>query len=404
MQRIGLTISLALTLFSVSGVSSAQTERCLETAQTQSDLNRCAGASYAEADAELNRVFRQINATYGDDPVFLTRLRDAQRVWIKLRDADFALKYPHENEAGYYGSIFPMCADQFKTELTLQRVAFLKRWLVGVPEGDACSGSLAVQGFEQPDGSTGQRSSQTSPTDIAFRKMPLDTRKLVETKAQGEVQTCTDEVGSQKATILANWCRDVSPATRPPCHPNNPCSLIADEISRSCKMMPDISSCQTIGDRWVFDQERNRATLWSDDEFAEFDLTIYCQDYSGAGPSPGILMIEDWNPGISAIPGAPSLPRGTINLRNLPQSSESVLVVIFRGGKAILETLPAYNLDGDTLSLMPPLGSYGADNAFIVGLLRGDAFALIEEAGDGPALYTLSGSNTTIGKVVGQCD
>jgi hypothetical protein len=221
-------------------------------------------------------------------------------------------------------------------------------------------------------------------------------------------RSCSDEVGSGRAKYLADWCRDVSPATRPPCYPGNPCSLIAGEIVRSCKMMPDITTCQAIGDHWEFDEERNRATLVTDDELADFELSVYCQDYTGVGPSKGIILIESWDPGGSGIPGAPSLPRGTINLRDLPASDANVLVVVFRGDDAVIETMPAYNLDGNTLGLMPMLGAYGADNAFIVALLRGDTFAIIEEARDspfyGPALYTLTGSNTTIGKVVGQCD
>ena len=118
---------------------------CIETAMTQSSMNLCAGIRYKEADAELNRVYKKIKGIYKDDKLFLDKLKTAQLAWIKLRDADFDLQYPHKKEPRYYGSAFPMCATGYKARLTFQRVEFLKRWLVGVEEGDVCSGSQMNQ-------------------------------------------------------------------------------------------------------------------------------------------------------------------------------------------------------------------------------------------------------------------
>ena len=38
--------------------------------------------------------------------------------------------------------------------------------------------------------------------------------------------SCRDEVGAAKAKIYVQHCRDVSPATRPPCNADNACTLI----------------------------------------------------------------------------------------------------------------------------------------------------------------------------------
>ena len=46
--------------------------------------------------------------------------------------------------------------------------------------------------------------------------------------------TCNDQRGEAEAVRLVERCRAVSPATRPPCHADNPCRLIEDEIARSC--------------------------------------------------------------------------------------------------------------------------------------------------------------------------
>ncbi len=135
---------LILILFNSITVFASKSDSCLEKVMTQLDMNKCSGIDLEKVDSELNRVYRLIKKVYKEDKVFLTKLKNAQRAWIKLRDADLDLQFPHVNEPGYYGSVFPMCANNFKTYLTLQRVVFLKRWLAGSEEGDVCMGSLML--------------------------------------------------------------------------------------------------------------------------------------------------------------------------------------------------------------------------------------------------------------------
>ena len=47
---------------------------------------------------------------------------------------------------------------------------------------------------------------------------------------------CRSEIGEAAATRLVQRCRNVSPATHPPCNAANPCDLIQGEIDRSCKL------------------------------------------------------------------------------------------------------------------------------------------------------------------------
>ncbi len=119
-----------------------QTKQCLEVAVTQIEMNRCAGVEFSAVDFELNRVYKKIQEIYKNDRIFLEKLKTSQLVWIKLRDADIELKYPHSEGPSYYGSVFPMCASGFKTRLTMQRAEFLKQWLNGEEEGDVCMGSI----------------------------------------------------------------------------------------------------------------------------------------------------------------------------------------------------------------------------------------------------------------------
>lgn len=118
---------------------------CAVLAQTQGDMGAGADADLRKADAELNQVYQQVLKEYADDPLVVTKLRAAQRAWIALRDAELDAAYPHANEPGYYGSVFPMCLAGRKAELTRQRTGELRRWIAGVPEGDVCGGALKAK-------------------------------------------------------------------------------------------------------------------------------------------------------------------------------------------------------------------------------------------------------------------
>ena len=51
--------------------------------------------------------------------------------------------------------------------------------------------------------------------------------------------SCTSEVGAARANQYVQQCRDVSPATRPPCNAANACSLLVAEIRRGCAFLKE---------------------------------------------------------------------------------------------------------------------------------------------------------------------
>jgi hypothetical protein len=51
--------------------------------------------------------------------------------------------------------------------------------------------------------------------------------------------SCTSEVGAARAAQYVEHCRDVSPATHPPCNAANACSLLIAEIRRGCAFLKE---------------------------------------------------------------------------------------------------------------------------------------------------------------------
>lgn len=127
--------SLLITLLFVAGSLTGM-------AQTQSEMNKQAGQEYKEADKKLNTIYQEILKKYAANKTFITNFREAQRLWVQLRDAQLKAMYPES--AKNYGSMFPMCKANYLTELTNQRTEAIRVWLNGLPPGETCSGSIGA--------------------------------------------------------------------------------------------------------------------------------------------------------------------------------------------------------------------------------------------------------------------
>ena len=89
-QLVLVALLLSTTAFAASN---DDTVRCREDG-AQAELNACAAEDRAAADKELNDVYKKILIEYKDETLFLEKLKIAQRVWIKLRDAEIEAMYP----------------------------------------------------------------------------------------------------------------------------------------------------------------------------------------------------------------------------------------------------------------------------------------------------------------------
>jgi uncharacterized protein YecT (DUF1311 family) len=109
--------------------------------QTQQMMNAKANSSYINANNELNSAYQKILKEYSSQTQFIKNIKVAQRLWVKLRDADLEARYP---KTGKYGSAESMCRASYLESLTRERIKMLKVWIDGIPEGDVCNGSVKI--------------------------------------------------------------------------------------------------------------------------------------------------------------------------------------------------------------------------------------------------------------------
>ena len=143
MNRLSRIVAIGVPLFMAVGSLTAQTpapsssrpaaaktESCSQTANTQSDLNECAGKELRQAEARLAALLKRLSIDVNSPE---------EKAWEAYRDAQLKALYPPvNNEQLEYGSIYPMCLATLKKKLTESRIRDLK--MLTTSEGDGCAG------------------------------------------------------------------------------------------------------------------------------------------------------------------------------------------------------------------------------------------------------------------------
>ena len=123
-------LSFLFPLILLTGTVSAESISC-EDADSQMAINACMDATYKKADTSLNRTYKNAITRLKSDSTQHKKLVDAQRAWLKFRDAECAFAV---GSAGA-GSASSMISSECMTSLTEQREKQLHEYLQ-CPEGD----------------------------------------------------------------------------------------------------------------------------------------------------------------------------------------------------------------------------------------------------------------------------
>jgi uncharacterized protein YecT (DUF1311 family) len=105
--------------------------KCYDDAKDQAALNACADTAFKETDKKLNELYKQIETRLKDDADAKKLLIQAQRDWVKFRDAECS--FQTAEAAG--GSMMPMLIAQCMDGQTQSRVKDFEGYL-NCEEGD----------------------------------------------------------------------------------------------------------------------------------------------------------------------------------------------------------------------------------------------------------------------------
>lgn len=101
---------------------------------------------FQRADRRLNAIYRRIRRDNQRNRSFLIKLRDAERAWLKYRDAQLDAFYPQYREADRCNSDYAIAYYLEKAHLTWERVKQLKEWIRNYREDLVGMGSRGQAG------------------------------------------------------------------------------------------------------------------------------------------------------------------------------------------------------------------------------------------------------------------
>jgi uncharacterized protein YecT (DUF1311 family)/heat shock protein HslJ len=114
---------------SVPAEDSKTLRACMDTAETQSALNRCAGDEAARVDRATDETYSRLLAMLAGDQNAVAKV-DASRVaWQTYRDTYIEAMYPARNKQAEYGSIYPMEVNLIRASLTRQHLSDVEKLL-----------------------------------------------------------------------------------------------------------------------------------------------------------------------------------------------------------------------------------------------------------------------------------
>ncbi len=154
---VGLFLSGVLEAQPASAKKAKETRKkvekvsCWETADTQFELNQCAGEGTRDAEQEMEKVLAKIAVAYKSHPTFFKHMERSQKAWKEWMYLEVAAHYPAEPGGGYsWGSVQPMCQRGLETSFIGERTRELASWLApsDSEEGDVCGG--IYQRHDQP--------------------------------------------------------------------------------------------------------------------------------------------------------------------------------------------------------------------------------------------------------------
>lgn len=123
MRRVAILFLLVILGFRSYGQNSAEYKGCVDKSHAQSELNKCASDEAARADSELNAAYKELLAKIAGDSLAIAKVREAERAWLRYRDAYIEAIFPAQDKQLAYGTEYPMDVNLLRAKLTREHLA-----------------------------------------------------------------------------------------------------------------------------------------------------------------------------------------------------------------------------------------------------------------------------------------
>src|SRR5262249_1188856 len=106
-KKLFITLLLVPTMVSLVTAQQSPKKNPCDKAQTQVEMNDCAAKESRAADQKLNKLYAELSAKL--EPERLAKLKEAERAWVKFRDADCDFQSSIYKGGTMYPMIYSFC-------------------------------------------------------------------------------------------------------------------------------------------------------------------------------------------------------------------------------------------------------------------------------------------------------
>lgn len=109
-NSLAILVAVAAT-FAIAMPAHGQDDVCANAQRGQAGLNECYDKVFKTSDAELNKLYREIEVRLKSNPETTKLLVTAQRAWIAFRDAECGFQSSASTDGSVGPMIHAMCLD-----------------------------------------------------------------------------------------------------------------------------------------------------------------------------------------------------------------------------------------------------------------------------------------------------
>jgi len=128
-QKNSINKIIISTIAIVSIVSNLNAEPKCELDGSQHSMNICAELDANKVDNELNSTYKKLLKIHKNNKTFIANLREAQRAWLKFRDAEAKMRLTYSDMPENAGSMNAMMLSSELEQLTKERTKTLKKYI-----------------------------------------------------------------------------------------------------------------------------------------------------------------------------------------------------------------------------------------------------------------------------------
>lgn len=124
-MQMSLVLKVSIFMLLSVSISFCSTKHCHDS-MSNAEYTSCLSSVSDSLENKLKITYKEFLAQHNNDKIYQAKIKASQLIWIKYRDSELEMAFPHSEDDRYYWTGLNACYLQRKIILTKQRIIRLK--------------------------------------------------------------------------------------------------------------------------------------------------------------------------------------------------------------------------------------------------------------------------------------